>query len=258
LRIVSLTCSNTEIVCALGCADQLVGIDNHSDYPAKVVDRLSRVGPDLTIDIQKVADLKPNLVLASLTVPGHELVVEGIESRGLPYIAPEPESLEDVYENILAIGELLGASRQAEQTVLQMKQAIQPVGFQQDKPSVLIQWWPKPVIAPGKLSWTEDLIDAAGLKNVIAERNVKSTPLSDEEVLELDPECAVISWCGVKFEKYRTDVVYRNPMWRNTRFVRNKKVFAISEAHLGRPSPRLIEGFEELKNVRFNILSSIT
>ena len=60
MRIVSLTCSNTEIVCALGCADRLVGVDNHSDYPAQVVKRTPRVGPDLTIDIQKVVDLKPD------------------------------------------------------------------------------------------------------------------------------------------------------------------------------------------------------
>ena len=37
MRVVSLTCSNTEIVCALGAADVLVGVDDHSDYPVEVV-----------------------------------------------------------------------------------------------------------------------------------------------------------------------------------------------------------------------------
>src|SRR5262245_32085204 len=69
VRVVSLTCSNTEIVCALGLADCLVGVDNHSDYPVEVVTRLPRVGPDLDIDVERVAALEPDLVLASLTVP---------------------------------------------------------------------------------------------------------------------------------------------------------------------------------------------
>ena len=183
-------------------------------------------------------------------------MVEAIESTGLPYIAPEPESLEDVYANILSIGELLEATTEAERTISQMKLSIQPVVRQQPEPAVLIQWWPKPVIAPGSLSWTEDLITAAGLTNVVAGRHVKSTPLTDQEVLELNPDCVVISWCGVELEKYRTDVVYRNPMWQETNFVKKHNVFPISEAYLGRPSPRLINGFEELKKIRSKMLSN--
>lgn len=46
LRLVSLACSNTEIVCALGLAERLVAVDDHSDFPAAVVAGLPRVGPD--------------------------------------------------------------------------------------------------------------------------------------------------------------------------------------------------------------------
>ena len=84
MRVVSLACSNTEIVCALGCAHMLVGVDSHSDRPQEVVDGLPKVGPDLEIDIDAVAALKPDLVLASLTVPGHEEVVAGLEKASLP------------------------------------------------------------------------------------------------------------------------------------------------------------------------------
>jgi len=84
MRIVSLTCSNTEIVCALGLSHYLVGVDNHSDYPAEVVAHLPRVGPDLDIDAQRVAALKPDLVLASLTVPGHERILDRLRAAKLP------------------------------------------------------------------------------------------------------------------------------------------------------------------------------
>ncbi len=89
MRIVSLACSNTEIVHALGCADLLVGVDDHSDFPEALVSSLPRLGPDLDPDLDRVAALRPDLVLATLTVPGHERVVEGLEARGMPFVAQE-------------------------------------------------------------------------------------------------------------------------------------------------------------------------
>ena len=250
MRVVTLTCSNTEIVCALGCSHMLVGVDSHSDYPPEVVARLPRVGPDLGIDIDKVAALKPDLVLASLTVPGHEKVVAGLQDALLPYVAPEPESLDDVYRNIRKIGDLLGVRRRAERVVSEMQQAFACSESESQGPGILIQWWPKPVIAPGKQSWVNDMINLAGLSNPIGEREVRSTPLTDEEVAELDPDAVAISWCGVRYEKYRPKVIYRNPVFANSKFVRNRAVYRISEAYLGRPSPRLIEGYRQLKSIR--------
>ena len=249
MRIVTLTCSNTEIVCALGCEDQLVGVDDYSDYPPEVLAGLPRLGPDLNIDIDAVAKLNPDLVLASLTVPGHERVVEGLQEAGLPYIAPEPNSLEDVYSDIREIGELLGVSERATRIVQEMRETIKPPTSVESRPSVIVQWWPKPVIAPGKHSWVQFLMDAAGLENPLALSEVKSTPLTDEEVREYDPDAMVISWCGVQYDKYRPKVIYRNPIWQDTKFVKNRNVFKISEAYLGRPSPRLMDGFRELQSI---------
>ena len=82
---------------------------------------------------------------------------------------------------------------------------------------------------------------------------VKSTPLTDEEVLELNPDAVVISWCGVDFSKYRPKVIYRNPLWQETKFVKNKNVFRVSEAYLGRPSPRLVDGLMELKKIHLQL-----
>ena len=114
MRLVSLTCSNTEIVCALGRDDWLVGVDDHSDYPEDVVSRLARVGKDLNVDPERVAALKPDLVLASLTVPGHDKVVASLEALDLPLEVFQPFSLEDTFSDILRMGELLDATARAE------------------------------------------------------------------------------------------------------------------------------------------------
>jgi iron complex transport system substrate-binding protein len=250
--VVSLACSNTEIVCALGCADLLVGVDDHSDYPVNVVARLPRVGPDLTPDVDRVAALAPDLVLATLTVPGHERVIDRLEAAGLPYLAPEPVSLADVYRDVEDIGARLGVAGRAREVVDAMRRELEtvPAGLDHaDRPAILVEWWPKPVIAPGRLSWTSDLIARAGGVNPLGGENVKSRPLTDQEVRELDPDAIVIAWCGVPFAKYRTDVVYDNPSWAGLAALTGGQVHCVPEAFLGRPSPRLIDGFRALRAV---------
>ena len=249
MRIVSLACSNTEIVWALGCADMLVGVDDHSDWPEDVVGPLPKVGPDLEIDVDKVAALEPDLVLATLTVPGHEKVVERLEAAGLPFIAPEPVSLDDVYRDVEHIGGLLGVPERAAEVVAEMKAALDAPEPPDDAPTVMIQWWPKPVITPGRLSWATDVIRAAGGRALLGSEDIKSRPMTDDEVAELAPDAVVLSWCGVHPDKYRPDVVLRNEEWQQLDFVRENRVFCIGEPYLGRPGPRLVDGVRLMREV---------
>jgi iron complex transport system substrate-binding protein len=252
MRIVSLACSNTEIVAALGCADLLVGVDDHSDFPASAIAPLPRVGPDLEIDIERVAALEPDLVLASLTLPGHETVVEGVEAAGLPHLTLAPTSLDDVYANVALVAERLGVSERGRHLVARMRSELEraPAGQPQDEaPSILVQWWPRPVIAPGRLSWVQQLIAAAGGRNPLEHEDRPSRPLEDEEVAALDPDAIVLSWCGVDPAKYRPDVIYRNPAFSGLAAVRAGRIYCIPEAYLGRPGPRLVEGVRALRQV---------
>ena len=249
MRVVSLACSNTEIVCALGCADLLVGVDDHSDHPENVVESLPKVGPDLHIDVEKVAALEPELVLATLTVPGHERVVERLEAAGLRFIAPEPVSLEDVYRDVHQIGGLLGVPDRAETLVSEMRATLDAHDPPEGAPTILVQWWPKPVITPGRFSWATDVIRAAGGRAALGHEGHKSRPMTYEEVAELAPEAVVLSWCGVKTDQYRPDVVLRNEAWKDLPFVRRGRVYCVGEPYLGRPGPRLVDGVHALREI---------
>lgn len=253
MRVVSLACSNTEIVHALGRADLLVGVDDHSDWPPEVVDPLPRVGPDLQIDMERVIALKPDLVLASLTVPGHEKVVEGLVAAGLPCVVFEPVSLEDVYRDIREIGNLLGVSDRADALVRSMRDVLDAPPLPSDAPSILVQWWPKPVITPGRLSWATDVLAAAGARATLGHEEVKSRPMSDAEVAAAAPDAVVLSWCGVDPAKYRPEVVLRNPAWQSLEFVRRRQVHCIGEPFLGRPGPRLVEGVRAVRRLKFEV-----
>lgn len=256
MRVVSLTCSNTEIVAALGLAHLLVGVDDHSDWPPEVVAGLPRVGPDLHVDVERVAALQPDLVLASLTVPGHEKVVESLARAGLPHVAPEPTSLADVARDVREIGRLLGEPERGEVVAAAFERELGLDGAASSqraapprRPRLLLQWWPKPVIAPGRLSWANELIALAGGENPLAGEEVKSRPIPDDEVRQIAPDAMVLSWCGVAPEKVRPDIVLGNPAWQDLDFVRHRRVYLVPEALVGRPSPRLVEGYRALSAI---------
>jgi iron complex transport system substrate-binding protein len=248
MRIVSTTCSNTEIVCALGCEQYLVGVDNHSDYPVDVVSRLPRVGPDLQVDAELISQLQPDLVLASLTVPGHDKVIDSLINAGLSYRASAPESLEAVYDDIIDISERLNVSSRGTRLVEDMRRQIQPVKKQKTSPSIAVQWWPKPPIIAARKSWIHDLIEMAGGRNILEEFEETSAPLEFTQFAELNPDIIVMSWCGVEEKKYRSSVISDNPLLSSTSAVKHRRIIPISEAFLGRPSVRLVEGFRLLRD----------
>ncbi len=249
MRVVSLACSNTEIVAALGCAHLLVGIDDHSDYPESLAAHLPRLGPELQIDTDRVVALQPDLVLASLTVPGHEAVVERLERAALPFLAPSPTSLADVYADIRHIASRLHVPERGEAVVSAMRAQLQAAPPPRQRPGILIQWWPAPVIAPAGQSWATDLIVLAGGQNPIGDEALKSRPLTDEEVAALAPDAIVLSWCGIHPTQYRPETVLGNPAWRDVAAIRNARVFSVPEAYLGRPGPRLVHGAKALRSI---------
>jgi iron complex transport system substrate-binding protein len=205
-----------------------------------------------------VAALAPDLVLASDTVPGHDRVIERLRAAGMPFFAPETISFADVLSDVREIAARLGVAARGEALVAAMRAAIEqdpseraspPALRPKVLPKILVEWWPRPVIVPGARSWVTDLIESAGGVNPFGDEPVKSRPVSDEEVVARDPDAVVICWCGVKPEKYRPEVVRERAAWRSTSALRNGRIHCIPEALLGRPGPRLIEGFRALCGV---------
>lgn len=249
MRIVSLACSNTELVAALGCGEMLVGVDDDSDHPAELLAGLARVGRDLDVDADAVAALEPDLVLASNTVPGHEKVVGRLLAHKHNVLVLAPTSLADVALDARQLGGLLGVPARGEAIARRVEALLDAPEPPADAPRVLVEWWPKPCIAAGARSWVHDMLRAAGARNALAGRDVESTPLSAEEVQALAPDAVVVSWCGVPPRNYRTERVLTRPGWSAVPAVRSGQVHAVSEAFLGRPGPRVVEGVAHLARV---------
>jgi iron complex transport system substrate-binding protein len=249
MRIVSLCPSNTEIACALGLGGSLVGLDRSSDWPPEIR-HLPRVGPDLTVDIAAVAALKPDLVLSSLSVPGMEQNLEGLDRAGLPHLVLDARSIPDVFASIRLVGRLVGRGAQAAVVVAGMQARLDAVEARARalprRARVFLEWWPKPVITPGRSCWTTEMIRIAGGDNVFADLDVRSTPVETDSVPARAPDLLLTCWCGVPHEHQKPGKMAERPGWGDIPGVRNGNVFAAEERLFGRPGPRLVEGVEWL------------
>jgi len=244
MRIVSLAPSNTDILIALGLGKEIVGVDDWSDLPAG--SGVTRLGGETSIDLEKVADLHPDMVVSSLSVPGMEGVVEGIKRLGLRQIILDPETLDEVYAGIFEAGLLLGKGEEALRVVEDMHETANRIREKtlriKDLPRVYFEWWPDPLMTPGRRNWVTDMIEIAGGINIyglIDERTVKPSP---DDVVSKRPDVIILCWCGELNAKMDIHSVRERPGWKEIPAVKNGRVYTLDERVAGRPGPRLKEG----------------
>jgi len=247
-RIVSVSPSNTEILHALGLGRRIVGVDRWSDYPPRV-QKLPRVGSDLHVDVERVVDLRPDLVLASLHVPGMEDNLPAFEAAGVAYLAVGGVGLDGVWEDMRLIGRYLDREARAEalisRTRARMASIAAGVTGRQRRPRVHWEWSAHPFVA-GKRSWITELLEMVGADNVYADLDVESVRVAPDDAIGRQPEVVVACWCGIRKLPSVERVLNRPGGWQATPAFRDRRVAVLSEAYFGRPGPRLALGLEQL------------
>ncbi|MGM0829672.1 MAG: ABC transporter substrate-binding protein [Bacillota bacterium] len=249
MRIVSICPSNTEIIDYLGLTSLLVGVDDYSDYPEEV-QSLPRLGPDLSINMDKLESLEPDLVFSSLSVPGMEKNIENLVKRNIPHITLNPQSFSDIAEDLLTVGKACGIeehamNRQSEflQTVKRLKTISSGV---QHPPSLYWEWWPKPVFTPGKINWLTELSEMIGARNLFDDVDLASVQTDWEDVQKRDPDYICLAWVGVQQKRVKPDIVKKRSGWNDLRAVQQDRIFVLEEALYCRPSPLLLKGAVKL------------
>jgi iron complex transport system substrate-binding protein len=249
MRIVSICPSNTEIIAYLGLTHLLVGIDDYSDWPEEVL-HLPRLGPDLSIDMDKVEALKPDLVLASLSVPGMEKNIEELKKRNLPFITLNPQSLEDIARDLETAAEAIGYPELGEKAAGEFRMKInslqEKAAGTRHRPSLYWEWWPKPVFTPGSINWLTEISELAGAVNLFRDVELASVQTDWEDVLSRQPDYICLAWVGVRKEKVKPEIVMKRPGWKELEAVKQERILVLEEELYCRPSPRLIEGAEKL------------
>ncbi|MBU9713407.1 cobalamin-binding protein [Evansella tamaricis] len=253
MKIVSICPSNTELVEYLGLTSSLVGVDDYSDWPESIKD-LPKLGPDLSINMDKVEELKPDLVLASLTVPGMERNIEELKRRNIPYIIiPNPTTMSEIVEGLLYLGEATNRIHRAELTSDRFNHIIDDYIERRKQvrveKTIYWEWWAKPVFTPGAENWLTEMSHLAGGKNIFEDKKEKSVKTDWDEVRKRNPDVISIVWVGVQHSRVDPKQILRRPQWNQMKAIKNKQLYILEEPYFCRPSPRLLIGLRKIANL---------
>lgn len=250
MRLISICPSNTEFIAYLGLTTSLIGVDDYSDWPIETKE-LSRLGPDLDINMDKVEELKPDLVLASLSVPGMERNIKELEKRKIPFvIVPNPQTLQDVGECILFVGKATKTEEKAYQLYEKFTHILQYYDSLSHQAAthktIYWEWWAKPIFTPGAHNWLTEISRLAGGMNIFEDKAVESVQTDWEDVKSRNPDVICVVWVGVPKDKVNPKLILKRPGWPQMDAVKNNRLYILDEPLFCRPSPRLLNGLSKI------------
>jgi iron complex transport system substrate-binding protein len=291
-RVVSLLPSATEIVCALGAGDRLVGRSHECDYPPEIrhlpactTARLDANATSLEIDRQVknlvrdalsiyqintglLKELRPDLILTqaqcevcAVSLPEVEAAVAGWLGHRPQIISLSPNRLTVIWDDVRRVAEALDLVEPGREVLRSLKNRvvaiIEKTCVLKQRPSVACIEWIEPLMAAG--NWVPELVELAGGANVAGEAGKHSPWLNWETLLQLDPEIIIIMPCGFDLPRTRaeTAALVRHPDWSKLRAVKRRRVHVTDgNQYFNRPGPRMVESLEILAEIihpdRFN------
>ncbi len=275
-RIVSVGPGLTEWVFDLGVGQQVVG-DGASDVYPDAAQGVPQVGDERNPDADKIAALKPDLVLLSDNKVARD-VMTTLASKGIATLLFNPPNVAAVIAEGQTLGKALGVSAEADTLGRAMQarlDAVQAkVSTQSKRPLVFYEVDASNLDTPLTVapnSFVAGMIVAAGGSNYVNAINLtQSTPGSDDldsaltltqvisgslvavkvgDLQQRPPDIIILGDASVGISA--DEVKSRSAAWQNLAAVKNGKVYPIDDALL-RPDPRCVDGLEQLAKIIMN------
>jgi len=281
MRIVSLLASGTEIACALGLADALVGISHECDYPESVLDRprvsrprfdpegmdsgaidravretMERFGSVYEVDAELLEALEPDLILTqavcevcAVPTPGVRTLVRerGIRTRVLSLDA---HRLDDILGTVLEVGRAAGVTDRADALVADLRgrmEAVFTAVHGRQEPSLLGIEWLDPPFVPGH--WVPEMVELARARNLAGEAGARSVEVPWESLEGLDPDALLVMPCGYGLEAAHADADRHAERLAAVapRALADGRAWVVdASSYFNRSGPRVVRGVEIL------------
>ncbi len=265
MRIISLIASATEIVCALGLNDSLVGRSHECDYPPEVKslpvcteptfdpDGSSREIDQRVKSVQREAsasdalgvyrvfperlrELKPTHIVTqaqcevcAVSLGDVERAVAEITGFDATIISVQPNCLADFWQDICRVASGLGSTEAGVSLVAKLQARMQEIESQtralRSRPTVACIEWAEPLMAAG--NWMPELVYMAGGLDVLGTAGKHSPWIEFEDLAANDPQVILVSPCGFDLSRTRQDmpILASHPGWRDLQAVRTGRVY---------------------------------
>jgi iron complex transport system substrate-binding protein len=251
-RIISLAPSVTEMIFEAGGGDKLVGTVDYSDYPP-AARRIPRVGSNQKLDLERIASLRPDLIL--VWFHGHATrEVEQLSTLGLPLFHVEPRRIEDVPGVLERIGQLLDTQGVADAAAkrFRARHADLLTRYAGRTPvAAFYQIAESPLLTINDKQIISDVIRLCGGRNVFGNEPALVPQVSTESVVSANPDVILTADIGEKnVDGVRSVRAPGDPafaMWRPfraMRAVRTGQMWLIPANIISRQGPRILDGVE--------------
>ena len=279
VNVVTLLPSATELVCAVGGRDLLVGRSHECDHPAGVESlpalTSSRVNVDLPsggidgdvrrllqealavyqVDVAGLERVAPDVIVTQdlcdvCAVSLHDVEAAIAElGSGAQVVSLAPTTLGDVWRDLETVGAAIGRTDEAREVRASLEARVEAVRARRPaaRPAVLTLEWLDPVMVGG--TWMPELVEAAGGAPLVTSPGEHAPTLDDEALAALAPDVVLVKPCGFDLARSRTELPALRegldrwgwPAWRAGRVW-----LADGNAFFNRPGPRLVESLEIL------------
>jgi iron complex transport system substrate-binding protein len=273
MRVVSLLASGTEIVCALGASEMLVGRSHECDNPewvqrlpactrpafditrssgeidAEVRRRLKATEPLYYVDADLINRLKPDLLITQIHCDVCAVTPADVERAGYAVanqvVSLSAGSIAGIYDGIRSVAKALERDEAGEELIIDMQGRIDAVTRDvqgRPTPTVVLLEWTDPIFATG--NWGPELVEAAGGRPVLSDKERHSTVIPWERVVEADPDYLVVAPCGFDLDRTIQEVplLEGQPNWFNLRAVKTGRVaLADGNKYFNRSGTTIVE-----------------
>lgn len=238
--IVSLAPTATEMLAAIGALDQIVAVDDQSDYPLNVpVTDLSGFTPN----IEAIASYQPDLVVVSNDIDG---MVASLQSLDIPVLLlPAAVTLDDVYAEIEQLGTATGHATEAGELTASMQSEIEELVDGFNPPSEPLTYYHE--LDPGLFSVTSatfigSIYTLFGMQNIADAGDPDGfgyPQLSAEYIISADPDFIFLA--DTQFAGQNPTTVAERPGWSDLSAVTGDRVIELDDDVASRWGPRVVD-----------------
>jgi iron complex transport system substrate-binding protein len=284
-RIISLIASATEIVCALGFEEQIVGRSHECDYPPSIqrlpICTQPKFDPDgasyeidqrvkaivqeglsvYRVDGAKLRDLEPDVIVTQSHCEVCAVSLRDVERAVCAWLSacPQlvslaPNGLADVWTSIEQVADALKVPERGAEVIRRLQARMRAIAERTrdltHRPSVACIEWIDPLMAAG--NWMPELVEMAGGVNCFGVAGAHSPWMTWEQLRDRDPEVIVALPCGLDLGRTRAEMasLTRREDWPRLRAVRAGRVYVTDgNQFFNRPGPRLVESLEILAEI---------